>query len=150
MDPAAATLVVIGSADVGGISVRLPAPGEAPGPVPPTKRSTPIKAGIHPGTSHVGTFVSGRTVVVRSGQYVTARFYLGQALAGKVIRVLASTKDSSGHWKPYVAVTTRRVDARGYAFYSTRVRGWRAFRAQYAGSATEKVGLSPAVATRGR
>ena len=33
--------------------------------------------------SHTGTFVSRHTLVVRRGQYVTARFYLGRGFAGE-------------------------------------------------------------------
>ena len=53
-DAAAATPVVVGSADVGGINAKLP------GPTAVAKLPVTIKAGIRPGVSHTGTFVSGQ------------------------------------------------------------------------------------------
>ena len=144
LDAAAATPVVIGSADVSGIDVKMP------GPTAGTRLPTPITAAIRAGTSHTGTFTSGRTLVVRSGGYVTVRFSLGLGLKGQLVTVLSSTKDAAGKWKTYRTVGSRRVGADGYAYYTARVTGWRAFRARYAGDVTHKPGLSPAVAALGR
>lgn len=73
--------------------------------------------------SHTGTFVSGHTLVVRRGQYVTARFYLGRGFAGKLVHVLLAKKNAKGHWKAYRVVTSRRLQADGYTCYSAPVGG---------------------------
>jgi len=61
------------------------------------------------------------------------------------MHILSKTKDANGHWKAYGVVTSRRVQADGYTYYSAPVRGWRAFRARYAGDATHESGLSSPV-----
>jgi hypothetical protein len=79
------------------------------------------KAGIRSGVSHTGTFVSGHTLVVRSGKL----------------------RDR--------ALTSRpRQSENGYANYNAPARGCRVFRARCAGDANAKAGLLPSVVAFGR
>jgi predicted lipoprotein with Yx(FWY)xxD motif len=126
---------------ISGFSVARP--GAAPRP------ATAIQAAIHAGTSHSGTFVSGRTITVANGGSVTVRFHLGTTFAGKSITILMATRSSStARWSTYRRLTSVKVDAKGFAYKTIAVHGWEAFRATYAGDPTHGPGTSPSVVAR--
>lgn len=86
-----------------------------PGTVPALP-ATSIAGSIRAGTSLTGTFLSGRTLVLPSGQSATVRFHLGSAFAGKTVSIFLSSKGASGSWSVYRHLTVRRVEANGYAY----------------------------------
>ena len=100
-----ATELAVGTVDMPGVDVRL-------------RR---ISAGIHPGSSHSGTFVAS-TAVTR-GTYATARFAFGKLFAGTRVTILRAIKGSTGSWSTYRSVGTVVVASNGYAYYSARVNG---------------------------
>jgi hypothetical protein len=105
---------------------------------------------IRSGVSHTGTFVSGHALVVRSGQYVAARFYLGRGFAGKLMHVLSATKGAAGHWKdlPH-GDQPPGPGGRIHLLQHSRER-WRAFRARVRRRRNAKAGLSSPVVALGR
>jgi predicted lipoprotein with Yx(FWY)xxD motif len=127
---------------VGGFSVARPAAARRP--------ATAIQAAIHAGTSHSGTFVTGRTITVPNGSSVTVRFHLGTKFAGKSIAILRATRSSlTAPWSTYGRIATVKVDAKGFAYRTIAVRGWAGFRATYAGDAANGPGTSPSVVAHG-
>ena len=107
-----ATSLTVGSNDMTGISIRLRRTG----------------AGIHSGTAHTGSFVTN--TAVKKGTYATVRFTLGKPFAGTRVTVLRATRSSTGKWSTYRAVATVVVGADGNAYYSAKISGSLAFRAQ--------------------
>lgn len=103
---------LVGSDDLTGINVRL--------------RS--IGSGIHAGTAHTGSYVSSTTVA--RGAYATARFTFGKEFAGTRVTILRATKSSGGAWSTFRSVATLVVAVDGNAYYSAKVSGSIAFKAQ--------------------
>jgi predicted lipoprotein with Yx(FWY)xxD motif len=127
---------------VGGFSVARP------GGV--TKPATTITASLRAGTTRSGPFISGRTLVLKSGAPATLRFRLGTAFKGRSVSILVATRGSNGRWSTYRTVTTRRVESSGYAYYFVKVKGWMAFKAKYAGDTGHGAGTSNSVVAHGR
>lgn len=128
-----ATSLTVGSTDLAGISVRLHG----------------IGGGIHAGTAHTGSFVA--STAVAKGTYATARFVVGKTFAGTRVTILRAVKSSTGTWSAYRAVATVVVGADGNAYYSAKVSGSIAFRAQESDSVTGAVKvLSPPVYVRSK
>ena len=103
-------------------ATAMPIPNPTPGARPPTLPG--IRASIHAGTAHTGSFSAAKTVVVPAGSYVTVRFWLGKEFAHAAVSILVATKGTAGPWSAYRQVTSRAVGSDGYAYYTVRVRGW--------------------------
>lgn len=106
-----ATHVTVGASDVGGLDIGLTRPS----------------AGVALGVTRSGRFESGH-VVARAKGYVTVRIAVGRAFAGSVVAIEVSRRGTTGRWSSFGRVTSRRVAADGYAYYSFRPSGWTAVR----------------------
>jgi len=86
------------------------------------------KAGLD--TAGVGPFTT-TTKVVNRGQYVTYRFDLGLAAAGKPVVILGATKTGLT-WSGFAPVTTRIANSQGVVIWWVRhsTATWRSYRAQ--------------------
>lgn len=87
-------------------------------------------AGSALGVAPAGPFTTTTKVQAR-GKYVTFRFDLGTAAAGKPVTILAATKTGTT-WSGFTAVTTRIADANGVVIYYARqsTATWKSYRAQ--------------------
>jgi hypothetical protein len=112
-NPAGSTTVTLSTADVTGLDVALHG----------------IDASAGPRVTRTGPFTSGRTMVASNGGYVTVRIAVGKGFAGSAVEIQAATRSADDAWTAYRGVTTRLVDANGYAWYFVRPSGWIAIRA---------------------
>ncbi len=82
------------------------------------------------GVTTVGPF-STTTKVPAIGKYVTFKFELGAAAAGKTITILSATKSSSGVWSSFTTLTARVANSSGVVYYYSRQFSatWKSFRA---------------------
>lgn len=90
-------------------------------------------AGTALGITTAGPFTTSTKVTVR-GRYVTYRFDLGAAAAGKPVKIWGATKVGTS-WTAFTVVTTRIANSSGVVFYYIRqsTATWRSYRAQFEG-----------------
>ena len=82
------------------------------------------------GVTTTGPF-STTTKVQAVRRYVTFRFELGAAAAGKTVTILGATKSSSGVWSSFTTLTSRVANSSGTVYYYSRQNSatWKSFRA---------------------
>lgn len=83
------------------------------------------------GVTQTGAFTTS-TKVTTVNKYVTYRFDLGVAAAGKLIQIQGATK-TGNDWSAFTATTSRVANASGVVYYYARSASvaWKSFRAWY-------------------
>jgi hypothetical protein len=89
-----------------------------------------LTAGIHAGTSKVGSFGT-KPITVKQGASVTMKITLAKGFAGAKVQVQAAVFDASGVPGLFRAVATKTVAANGTIFYTTKPAAMTGYRAKY-------------------